>query len=496
MLDCLIVHLPKLLEHSPLLGWGARITFLSMGTLSIATALEKSDRSVRILHVGVEKMLDPGWSLVDAVQAHAPRLIALSLHWHPQTYDVLEAARVLHQAHPDVPIVVGGLTASAFAEDILREHPAVFGVFRGEAEAGMRALVDELHGERRWERVPGLSWRDDGSMRTNALAPASTDADMNELADVPVHLIEHAEQVLRLDWRLPWEPELKHRQQSEHATLFGLALGRGCLGTCTWCAGSYNPMKAATGRKRSAWRAAERVAATVERLQQHGVNRFYTCFDPNPKQRDRVQALFEVLGSLDQQPVLHFETFGLPDAETTEVFARHLGEDSRLIISPETHDEGLRRKHRAFPFSNAQFLERMDQLESLGVGSILYYILGLPGETLESARAMWLFQQGLRERYSGLEYQFTWPLEVEPGSPWFTHPERYGIQLKHRTLADFHEAHAHGRFTLGYDTSTLSESQVLNLWWARFSGVSAEGARKMSAHWAANRRDYRRIRAL
>lgn len=203
-----------------------------------------------------------------------------------------------------------------------------------------------------------------------------------------------------------------------------------------------------------------------------------------------------MLGSLAQQPVLHFETFGLPDAETTAVFAEHLGEGSRLIISPETHDEATRRKHRAFPFSNAQFLERMDQLEALGVGSLLYYILGLPGETMQSAQAMWGFQAQLRERYSHLEHQFTWPLEVEPGSPWFSHPERYGIRLRHRTLADFHEAHAHGRFTLGYDTETMSEQQVLNLWWARFSGVSPEQARSMSEHWAENRRDYRQMRAL
>ena len=67
------------------------------------------------------------------------------------------------------PIVLGGAGFSIFAEQIVERIGADFGV-RGDGERALPALVEQLRGERRFESVEGLVWRQDGAIRSNAPA--------------------------------------------------------------------------------------------------------------------------------------------------------------------------------------------------------------------------------------------------------------------------------------------------------------------------------------
>jgi radical SAM superfamily enzyme YgiQ (UPF0313 family) len=65
------------------------------------------------------------------------------------------------------PVVLGGCGYSILARPILEKTGADFGI-RGDGEAAMVALWRELDGLRRFERVPGLLWRDgEGEVRAN-----------------------------------------------------------------------------------------------------------------------------------------------------------------------------------------------------------------------------------------------------------------------------------------------------------------------------------------
>lgn len=71
----------------------------------------------------------------------------------------------------DIPIVFGGISATLFHRELI-EDPAVDFVLRGSVtEPSLLALVRELEGEWRFERVPGLTWKDEGAIRINPDAP-------------------------------------------------------------------------------------------------------------------------------------------------------------------------------------------------------------------------------------------------------------------------------------------------------------------------------------
>ena len=67
------------------------------------------------------------------------------------------------------PVVLGGCGYSILARPILELTGADFGI-RGDGEAALVALYRELEGRRKFERVPGLLWRDGGEVRANAPA--------------------------------------------------------------------------------------------------------------------------------------------------------------------------------------------------------------------------------------------------------------------------------------------------------------------------------------
>ena len=491
ILDCILIHVPKLLEWSPYFGWYSRITFLPMGMLSLAEEAQRAGFRVRLVHLGVEKALDPHWSLVDYVRQSGAKVVALSLHWHPQTFDTLDVAQQLKAHLPHVKVVLGGLTASVFAEQVMRDFTAVDAVIQGEAEIPLRMLLecrDDL------SKVPNLWWRDGANIRHNRLTYVSSVDELSGWTFAAWDLIEHSETVLRLSWRYSWEPELAGWRLKDEPTLFGLPLGRGCSGTCSWCAGSRGTMAATTGRRRIAWRSPEAVVATIETARTHGVQRFYACFDPHPATTDQLVGILEALGRLEPKVKLDFESYGLPTAEFIHAFWENLHSASRLLLSPETVDEELRRRHRAFHFSNAELQETLARLDELGLQTCLYFVVGLPGEDRASVLRTREYQAELRRRFACIDEVFSWPLEMEPHAPWFNEPHRFGLSLRRRTLRDFYEGHRRPDFALGYDLELLDESEILGLYEEFFLGLSASQRLDLAMHWRRNKRDYSVIR--
>ncbi len=68
--------------------------------------------------------------------------------------------------HTDAPIVLGGVGYSIFPQSLRTETGADFGIC-GDGEEATVALLNEIRGQRRWDRVPGLIYREDGVLRVN-----------------------------------------------------------------------------------------------------------------------------------------------------------------------------------------------------------------------------------------------------------------------------------------------------------------------------------------
>ena len=125
-----------------------------------------------------------------ALAGRSPRLVGLSFRnlddcfWPSAAWFVPSLAETVRRvrALTDAPIVLGGVGVSILPEAVLEAAGADFAV-RGDGEPALPALLAELDGRRRLDRVPGLVWRDGGRVRHNPPAwprkvslPAARDA--------------------------------------------------------------------------------------------------------------------------------------------------------------------------------------------------------------------------------------------------------------------------------------------------------------------------------
>lgn len=469
-LDAVLVHVPRLLLRDPVLGPYARVNFPAAGLLALAGELERRGRRCRIVHLGAEKLLDPRFLLADYVSASGAALVAFSLHWHPQTYDTLEAARQLKAVRPSVRVVLGGYTAGHFAGEILETRPFVDAVVRGEGERPLAELLAAVENSQNdWTAIPNVSWRDtDGAVRHNPVGYCAAPAELDAVDFAALRFYRHPETVFRLQWIVPWEGPVRLLQRlgrgQRAAAVYGVFSGRGCPGQCTWCGGSGPGVRKSTGRSETARRDPAQVAESVARQRSEwGIERFYFCFDPNPGDESATAALIAALGRLRPRVRVDFEFFGLPSPELCRLFRLALHHESTIILSPEAADETLRRIHRAYPFTNAELEARLDLLNQLRAPTVLYFALGLPGETAVGVLATRDYIRRLRRRFTCIRSAYVFPVEMEPGAPWFEAPERYGVRLRRRTIADFTAASAAAGLSLGYDTATLTEAEILRL---------------------------------
>jgi radical SAM superfamily enzyme YgiQ (UPF0313 family) len=469
-LDVVLVHVPRLLVRDPVLGPHARVNFPAAGLLALAGELERQGRRCRIVHLGAEKLRDPRFLLSDYVGASGAALAAFSLQWHPQTHDTVDAARQLKAARPDVRVALGGYTAGHFAGEILESHPFVDAVIRGEGERPLADLAGWARNEQPdRSQIPNLSWRGpDGRPRHNPVGYCASAAELDAADFAALRFFRHPETVLRLGWIVPWEGPVRLVQRigrgQGDAVVYGAFAGRGCPGQCSWCGGSGPGVRRATGRAATARRHPERVAESVARLRtEWGIDRFYFCFDPDPGDESATAALVAALGRLRPRVRVDFEFFGLPSPELCRLFRLALHHESTVILSPETADETLRRQHRAYPFTNAEFEDRLDWLNRLRTPTTLYFALGLPGETAADVLATRDYIRRLRRRYACIRSVHVSPIEMEPGAPWYEAPERYNVRLNRQRLDDFDAASAAAMPSLGYDTATLAEAEILRL---------------------------------
>jgi radical SAM superfamily enzyme YgiQ (UPF0313 family) len=196
---------------------------------------------------------DPEATL-DAALAREPELIGISLRnvddcfWPSAASFLPDLVRWIARIRRGsrAPVCLGGVGFSIFAREIVAHAGVEFGI-RGDGELALVALVAELRGERRFDRVDGLVWCDGRQWHANrpawpAVWPTSTARDL-----------------------------VANQQYFRRGGQIGLETKRGCDRQCAYCA---DPIaKGASVRARPA----TLVADEVESLLAQGIDVLHIC---------------------------------------------------------------------------------------------------------------------------------------------------------------------------------------------------------------------------
>ncbi len=115
-----------------------------IGITSIADRLEHAGYHVQVINVAYRMLSDPNYDPEAVIRRQNPRLWAIDLHWLPHAQGALALADLIKKHHPDAPVLLGGLSASYFHDELI-QRPCVDFVVRGDStELPVLRLVEAL----------------------------------------------------------------------------------------------------------------------------------------------------------------------------------------------------------------------------------------------------------------------------------------------------------------------------------------------------------------
>lgn len=214
-----------------------------LGLAQVSAALRDAGFQTR----WVDCLADPG-PIEDVLDAFQPDFIGISLRniddvafrKRETLYGSLLTLCERIRKRSDVRIVVGGSGFSIFPEELLGRSGADFGI-QGEGEAALVALLNALEAGAEYRRIPGLVFRENGSIRCNPQKPDRLDREISE-PDRPPRLVQH---YLR------------------HSLMLNVQTQRGCAHECCYC--TYPLIEGRRHRRRPPGLIAEELAQMADR---------------------------------------------------------------------------------------------------------------------------------------------------------------------------------------------------------------------------------------
>jgi B12-binding domain/radical SAM domain protein len=426
------------------------------GFATIASFLQQEGFRTRIVNLALRMMNDPSFDAERFIASLHPQAFGIGLHWLCHAQGALETAKLVKRQHPDVPVIMGGFSASYYHEELI-EYPEVDYVLRGDStERPLSQLLAGLGDGREPDEVPNLTWRDgEGKVRVNPLSHVPETVGLR-----PIDQAFMVRTVLRdrdLTGYLPFRDWLEFPMGS------GITC-RGCTHNCITCGGSEYAFKRYLGREKAAFRPPEALAEDVRNIRGFGKGFLIVVGDIRQAGMDYASRFLDAVAVLRDPITLELFTPASEDflgqvAEAMPNFA--------LEISLESHDPVVR---RAFgkQYSNEAVERTIEAAFAAGCKRVdIYFMIGLPKQTRQSVRDTVAYCEELLERYGeeGRIHPFISPLApfLDPGSLAFEEPERYGYRLFHRTLEEHRRAllQPHWRDVLNYETEWMTREDIV-----------------------------------
>jgi len=102
---------------------------------------------------------NPTQTILNMVRYKNVEMLGVSVMPGPQMVSAVNACREIRKVHPKLPIVWGGYFSSTYSDATLNA-PYVDYVVRGQGEQTLLELIDAIRGNRKFEGILGLSYKD------------------------------------------------------------------------------------------------------------------------------------------------------------------------------------------------------------------------------------------------------------------------------------------------------------------------------------------------
>jgi B12-binding domain/radical SAM domain protein len=465
-----------------------------IGFLTISDYLNRHGLSVRIVNIALkmlrDRTFDPEHFLA---RLGTPLAFGIDLHWLLHVDGSLSLAELVKKHHPDTPVILGGLSATYYRDEIMRDFPFVDFIVRGDStEEPLRLLLEAIKTGTGFESVPNLVWRNkNGQVTENALSFSPKDLDYIDF-NYP-HFMKMAIKYLDPSGYIPFRYWLSYPVTAVFSV-------RGCNHNCGTCGGSISAFNRVCKRRRPCFRSPELVAEDIRRIAEMTGAPVIVLGDLLQAGREYGERFLTAMKRNRIRNEVCIEFFSPPPADFLKRVADTLS-TFNIEISPESHDVNVRRTFGK-NYDNAALEGMIETLLSVGCKRVdLFFMVGLPNQTYESVMDTVKYCGELMARYggngtSGRVLPLIAPLApfIDPGSAIFEDPGKYGYRFFYRTLREHRQAMLmpSWKFALNYETKWMTRDEIVQATYdgalklldlkKRFGVIGAKKAERIRDH--------------
>lgn len=430
--------------------FGRPYGLIPMGVPALMNLLIDHGIIVKGVNFPMEKKLDANFSLTEWLSSHRQaRMVLIDLHWYEHSYGAIDVAAHVKGILPDAWVIIGGLTASAFASEIIRDIPVVDFVIRGDAERPLLALAQALLTEDQpgvlpdLSHVPNLTYRQNGQVIENPRTYCATPEDFADYNFIDLDWLEHQDEYfvheyLVVDMKLAEEA----RQGADISQYRGrwITTARGCDFECSYCGGARSAHKAIAGRNGIVPVPVETIIKEIKQLLEHDAIQVCFSYDLAAMGERYWKTLFRTIRKEGIKIGLYNEFFQLPPSGFMKEFVKAADmEHSEVALNPYSGSERVRRLNGK-RYNDVQLLNALDEVNLYNVPIIVYFSLNLPGEDEVVVQETIKLAQTIYDMYPHSKLKILNSCHtVEPLSPMEQRPGRYGVEAQWHTFRDWYE---------------------------------------------------------
>jgi B12-binding domain/radical SAM domain protein len=425
-----------------------------IGMLSLAEYLDRHGYKVIVDNIGDRMINSVIFDVRKYLKKLSARVFAVGLSFQQHSQGALEMARMCKKLHPGSLVVMGGLTATRFHQEIIEKYEFVDAVIRAEAEKPFLQLLRSLEKNDRLTDTLNLTYRTpDGEVRSTPLMQAS--ANLDEFEYTRFDLIQPRTSIFPVGAPARWS----------------LEVCRGCSYNCAICGGSAYTYKTYLGLNRPAFRSPDKIIDDIKKLNEQGV-RFIGLYQDSRMAGEKYWRPL-LAGLVKERAEIERLSLDLlvPANEDFIKSAARIGRQVVMHICPDTGSEAVRRKLGRH-YTNAQLLKTIRLCHQYGLPVTSFFSVGLAGETPENTgetRELWSKLTEMESQYKtgslSLGGPIIGPIVIDPGSPAFDQPQKYGYKLLYKNLEEYVKGLSQPSWHrwLNYETDLLNTRALVDL---------------------------------
>lgn len=431
-----------------------------IGLTSIAEYLERQGLRVKILNIANRMLMDESFDVEKKLKKIKTRAFGIDLHWLPHAHGSIELAKIVKKLHPEIPIVFGGLSATYYHKELI-EYPFIDYVLRGDStEKLMLQLMKYIKfGTYPLNGIPNLTWKDSNQPVYNTLSYVPDSLDEFDIPGYRYTIKSVFKYKNFLD-PLPYNGWLQYPNTA-------ILTAKGCTQGCLICGGSKQSYKDNCNRKALAKRSPEKLIEDILFIQRFSRAPIFILHDIRQAGKEYVDDFFERLSKIKLKNELVFELFQFANEEYFEKMEKAVPKYS-IELTLETHDEKIRRFNGKFNCTNAKVIETLQSALKHSCKKIdIFFMVGIPHQDPKSALKNVDFCEEIHNACGEdkrLSY-FVAPLApfLDPASPAFEYPEKYGYKKFCNTIEDHRKAitQPSWKYMLSFETEYMTRDEIV-----------------------------------